>query len=104
MVALVLQVYGLYAPEVPGPSGPPGSDKVAHLLGFGVPAALAWLLRARWVVVLLVVHALISEPLQGWLQASRQADVWDLVADLTGIALGVGLAALLLRVLRRRRT
>ncbi len=67
-------------------------------MAFAVPAALSWLLGARWLVVLLVLHALVSEPVQGWVAPSRQTDVLDAVADLVGIALGVALA----RALRRR--
>ncbi|GAA5157938.1 VanZ family protein [Ornithinimicrobium tianjinense] len=82
----------MYAPSVPGPGGVPGLDKVAHLLLFALPSALAWLLGARWVVTLLVVHALVSEPLQGWVSPLRQADPWDTVADLAGVVLGVVVA------------
>jgi len=84
---------------VPGPdTGLPGLDKVGHLLMFAAPAALATLLGARWVLVALVVHALVSEPLQGWVAPQREADPLDAVADLLGIAAGVALA----RALRRR--
>ena len=82
-------MYALYAPTVPGPGGVPGLDKVAHALLFAVPATLAWRLGARWVVVLLVLHALVSEPLQGWLSPSRRTDPWDALADLVGVGLGV---------------
>lgn len=93
MVSLVLQVVGLYAPSAPGPpEGPPGLDKIGHLVAFAVPAALAWLLGARWVVVALVLHALVSEPLQSWVAPLRQPDVLDAVADLVGVALGVAVA------------
>lgn len=93
-----MQVWGLYTPVVPGPAGVPGLDKVAHALAFGVPAAVAWWLGARWVVVLLVVHALASEPLQHYLVPGRTLDWWDTVADLVGIALGVSLVAAVRRV------
>lgn len=98
VVALVLQVAGLYSTAAPQPGGLPRLDKVAHLAAFAVPAALAWLLGARWLVALLVVHALVSEPLQHQLAPGRQLDPWDAVADLVGIGAGVVLA----RTLRRR--
>lgn len=88
VVALVLQVAGLYSPATPQPGGVPGLDKVAHLVAFAVPAALARLLGARWVLVLLVVHALVSEPLQQQLAPTRELDVLDTVADLVGVAAG----------------
>ena len=102
-VSLVVQVVGLYSSDAPGPEGVPGLDKVSHLAGFGVPATLAWLLGARWVVLLLVVHALVSEPLQGWLAPTRRPDLLDTIADLIGIALGVGLGVLLRRARHGRR-
>lgn len=92
LVTLVVQLVGLYAPSAPGPAGPPGSDKVGHLLAFAVPAALAWLLGARWLVVALVGHALVSEPIQGWVAPNRTPDPFDALADLVGVALGVALA------------
>ena len=98
LVALVLQAVGLYSASMPGPDvGVPGVDKVGHLMAFAVPAGLAWLLGARWVVVALVVHALVSEPVQAWVAPLRQPDPLDALADLVGIALGVAVARALLR-------
>lgn len=92
-MALVVQVSGLYSQTMPGPQGgPPGLDKVGHLTAFAVPAALAWLLGARWLVVGLVLHALVSEPVQGWVAPLRRPDVWDAVTNLAGVAAGVAVA------------
>lgn len=93
----MLQVAGLYSQSPPQPGGAPGLDKVAHLAAFAVPAALAHLLGARWVLVLLVLHALVSEPLQHTIAPARQMDLLDTVADLVGIAVGVLLARTLTR-------
>lgn len=90
-----MQCYGLYAPASPGPDGVPGLDKVGHVLGFGVPAALAWWLGAQWLVWVLVGHALVSEPLQQALAPGRAMDWLDTGADLVGIALGVWLVVTL---------
>lgn len=98
VVALVLQLAGIYSATMPGPSGgPPHLDKLGHLTAFAVPAALAWLLGARWLVVALVLHAFVSEPLQGWVAPLRRPDVWDAVANLVGVALGVAVARALVR-------
>lgn len=86
---LLFQVYALYV-ITPGPgSHVPYADKVAHAAMFATPAALAAALRWRWALAVLVVHAAVSEPLQGALTATRQVDAWDAVADLVGIAVGV---------------
>lgn len=93
-LALAAQMSGLYAPTMPGPDGIPGLDKVAHLLAFAVPTVLAWLLGARWVVLLLLVHALVAEPLQHALAPQRVAELADAVANVCGVAVGVLLACL----------
>lgn len=100
LTLLAAQVWGLYL-LTPGAGEPyfQGQDKVAHALLFGVPTALAFLLGARLVVLGILLHAVVSEPLQGLLTTTRTADVWDLVADLVGI----GLAVALVLVLRARR-
>ena len=93
LVALVVQVAGLYASTVPGPQdGPPGLDKVGHLVALAVPACLAALLGARWVLVALLLHALVSEPLQSQLAPLREPELLDALADLVGIAVGVAVA------------
>ncbi|WP_192796655.1 VanZ family protein [Serinicoccus kebangsaanensis] len=93
VVSLLIQGFGLYAAQAPGPEGIPGLDKLGHLLMFGVPALLAWLLGARWLVPVLILHALVSEPVQHLLVGTREADPLDAAADLVGIALGVWIAA-----------
>ena len=87
-LALVAQVSGLYAPTAPGPDGIPGLDKVAHFLAFAAPTFLAWLLGARWVVLLLVAHALVAEPLQHALAPTRAAELGDAVANVLGVGVG----------------
>jgi len=89
-VGLLLgQVYALYLVTPGSGAALPYADKLAHAAMFATPAALAAALRWRWGLLILVVHAAISEPLQGVLTATRQVDVWDAVADLIGIVVGV---------------
>lgn len=96
-----LQAYALYG--VQGPDVPSFwmADKLGHLAMFAVPAVVAVRLARTGPFVVLVLHALASEPLQAWLTTARQLDPWDTVADLIGIVLGV-LAAQAWA--RRRRT
>lgn len=91
VVLAMVQIYALYLyqPE-PGP-GVPYLDKVAHVLLFAVPAAVAARMRWRWALMILLLHALISEPIQSSLPVPRNADWVDLLADLLGIVVGMGI-------------
>ncbi|RIK09621.1 MAG: VanZ family protein, partial [Acidobacteria bacterium] len=51
---------------------------------------------------LLVVHAVVSEPLQHLVAPVRQLDPWDAVADLVGVGAGWLLAGRFLRASRER--
>jgi len=88
-VLLLFQVYALYVITPGSGASLPYADKMAHTAMFATPAALAAALRWRWALAVLVVHAVVSEPLQGALTATRQVDAWDAVADMIGIAVGV---------------
>lgn len=99
LTLLLAQVWGLYL-LVPSEGEPffVGQDKVAHALLFGVPFALALLLGAWPVSLGILLHAVLSEPLQGLLTSTRTPDAWDTLADLVGIAL----AGALVMLVRRR--
>ncbi|WP_020576058.1 hypothetical protein [Actinopolymorpha alba] len=101
VLACGLNLFGLYAPTQPGPAMfvLPHADKLAHLMIFG---AVAWTGRQvrlnGWLLGgVLVVHAVTSEIIQGALLPQRSGEVGDLVADLVGIALGLGAATLTTR-------
>ena len=100
-LALVAHLYGLYTPGEPGASEWfPQSDKLLHFLGFGVPATLAVLVfRHWWPIAVFAGHAVVSEIVQGLFLPNRDGDVWDALADLTG----VGAAALVCWWLQRSR-
>ena len=90
-LAVAVQVVVLYAPEGGGAQLFPNVDKVVHVVVFLVPVALALLAGFRRTVVVLVfaAQAVISELVQALLLPHRSGDVLDVVADLTGVALGV---------------
>jgi len=94
---LAAQVWVLYL-LVPGEGEPyfAHQDKVGHALLFGVPFALALLLRSRPAALGLLLHALASEPLQAMVTTTRMVDPWDTAANLVGIV-GAALAVGLLR-------
>ncbi len=99
-LAIAVHLAILYWPVVTV-SGPVSwTDKVVHLLVFAVPTyAVGRALRSVWTaVVVLAVHAPVSELAQHFLLPGRTGDVWDAVLDLVGVA--VGTTALLVRVRR----
>lgn len=99
-VAVVGQLIALYSPGSPDPGIElfPHADKVVHVLLFAVPTALArWCTPRWWPVILLALHAPVSELVQWRLVPLRSGDPWDLVADLAGIALGLLAGATLRR-------
>lgn len=79
-------------PDVPG-QGVPGLDKVVHVAVFAAVACtgLHAGARARWLVPVLLAHAVTSEVIQARLLPGRSGDPWDGVADAAGVALGYAL-------------
>ena len=95
VAAVVLQLYGVYAPREAGPHiGIPQVDKLAHLFLFGSVAFLGLIVRlpARWLLGALVANAIVSELVQHFLLPQRDGDPFDVLADLAGVALGAWLA------------
>jgi len=105
LAALAVHLWGLYRDHGP-PSPPwfPNADKLEHLVGFGLPCFLVLLalhlhaaasgrslgVRAVALVVgLFVVHAGVSEVVQGALYTTRSGDPLDAVADVAGTLLGL---------------
>lgn len=91
--AVLVQLVVLYAPSGPGAGPFPHSDKVVHVTVFLVPVFVALAAgMTRWLVVAVFgAHAVVSEVVQAWVLPTRSGDVWDVVADLVGVSLGVGL-------------
>ena len=104
-LAIVGQLVGLYLPRTPDAVDRfPGADKLLHAVGFALPVVLLpWadtlrrrsvgrLPRVRILVLLVwlsVVHALVSELVQHAAYANRAGDPLDVLADWTGIAVGM---------------
>lgn len=106
LIALAIQVIGLYAPASGEPliTSPPHTDKVFHAASFAAVTACAVLARfpMRFVVPLMLVHAVASELIQWRLIESRSGDIADLIADGLGVAAGVLAARLWQRHVTRR--
>lgn len=97
VVAVIIQVVVLYWPRPPSGAGGLGLDKIVHVLIFAVPVALVILLtsRRRLTAAIFAAHALFSEVVQAAVLPQRSGDLPDLLADLLGVTLGVGLAQVL---------
>jgi VanZ family protein len=91
VVVLVAHLASLYWPRI-GIEGPvTWTDKVVHVLLFLAPTVTGLLagVRPAYLVGLLALHAPVSELVQHYLLPNRSGDVWDAVADLSGVVLGV---------------
>ncbi len=95
VLTVAVQLVVLYAPAGGGPPLFSHADKVIHAVVFLVPVALALLagFRRGVVVSVFAAQAVLSEVVQAVLLPHRSGDGLDVVADLTGVALGVLLAA-----------
>jgi len=89
------------------PSNTPGlatlfalNDKVEHALGY--IALTLWFTgiysRSRyiWIAIALFAMGVSVEFLQGWMSLGRNRDPYDVLANTTGIAIGISLALVLL--------
>jgi VanZ family protein len=90
---VVVQLLAVYWPRVDVQGPVTWTDKVVHVLLFLLPtvAGLVAGLRPSWVVGLIALHAPVSELVQHFVLPNRSGDVWDAVADLSGVVLGVTL-------------
>ncbi|MEU4195154.1 VanZ family protein [Kribbella sp. NPDC026611] len=107
--AVLLQLYGVYAPREAGPQvGIPQIDKVAHCFLFAAVAftGLKVGVPARWLLGALAANAIVSELAQYWWLPQRDGDPYDSLADLAGVALGawLGFRATVAGRARRRTT
>ena len=97
-LVVLLQLAVLYAPGDAVPSAGlqvPGLDKLVHAAVFALPAALIRTARlGRLPLVLLALHAPVSELLQLTLVPHRTGDPWDVAADLVGLLAGTLAGAL----------
>jgi hypothetical protein len=102
--AVVLQLVVLYSPDDGGDPIMPGLDLLVHVFVFGavVVAGLRAGVPALPLVVVLLVHAGVSELVQAELLAARTGDPRDVAADVAGTLLA--LAGGVLAGRRRRGT
>ena len=89
--AVAVHLAALYWPRVDVQGPVTWTDKAVHVLLFLVPTVVGLLagLRPAYVVGALALHAPVSEVVQHVLLPGRSGDVWDAVADVSGVVLGV---------------
>ncbi|MDO5504557.1 MAG: hypothetical protein Q4G67_15440, partial [Actinomycetia bacterium] len=89
--ALALQAYALYSSSPGAGLAIPHGDKLVHAAIFAAPALLGTLagLRRWWLVLLLGLHAPLSEWIQHVFLPTRSGEVLDIVADWVGIGIGL---------------
>ncbi len=104
-VAVVVSLAVLFAPVDDVPAAPAGVDKLVHLLLF-----LALAVTGRWAGVGvpslaagLLAYGAVSEVLQAVTALARSGSVADLVADVLGVLVGLGVWRAGERVRERRR-
>lgn len=100
IVVVGAHLLALYWPriEVTGPVS--WSDKVAHVVLFGMPVVMlgSVLERAGAVMGVFAIHAPVSELIQSAVLPGRSGDLRDMLADLAGVALGAAVLAVRARV------
>ena len=89
-VALAVQLIAVYSPHGLAGPGITGLDKVVHVSIFFAPALALLMMgvRARWALGILALHAPVSELIQHFWLPHRSGDVFDALADLSGVGLG----------------
>ncbi len=99
-LVVVLSLVVLFSPASEVPSGIQINDKVVHASLFLALAATGIVARlpVRALALGLVLYAGASEVLQAVLPIDRDGSVWDALADVLGVALGLTAAL----VVRRR--
>ena len=90
-VLLTAHLAALYWPRIDLQGPVTWTDKVAHVTLFLAPTVAGLLagVRPAYLVGLLALHAPVSELAQHYLLPHRSGELWDAVADLSGVVLGV---------------
>ena len=90
VVVVTVHLAALYWPRVSVQGPVAWTDKVVHVTLFAVPALVGLLagVRPAYLLVPLALHAPVSELLQHAVLPNRSGEVWDAVADLSGVVVG----------------
>lgn len=104
LASAAVQLAALYWPRVSIEGPTTWTDKLVHPAIFALPLVLGSLWWGRWrpVLLVLLVHAPVSELVQHYALPHRDGDVWDAVADVCGLLVGLGVLAVVRGVRRSR--
>ena len=89
----------------PTQGGLPNIDKVEHALVFmalGVSGGLAYAQKRVWAYLGLIALGALYEVLQAQLTITRQASVYDWLADIAGILIAIGLVVLISKLYKQK--
>ncbi len=89
----------------PKPQKIPHLDKIQHAVIFTIltlSAAMAWKPHRYWLAAALILYGASTELFQGLFTVTRQASVYDWLADCVGIAIGLLIFALYKKIPRNK--
>ena len=91
LAALLVQTAALYWPLAPSTGQGLPLDKVAHFVLFALVALTGVLagIPLRWLLLLLVVQAVVSELAHHWWYVGRGGELGDVIADALGATAGI---------------
>jgi VanZ family protein len=103
---LSLVTFLLLIELAPKPQKIPHLDKIQHAVIFTIltlSAATAWKPHIYWLVAALILYGASTELFQGLFTVTRQASIYDWLADCVGIAIGLLIFALYQKILLNKR-
>jgi VanZ family protein len=93
---LTLVTILLFIELPPKPDGIPYLDKVEHAFIFIILyifGAMAWKPHGYWLPAALILYGAAVEPLQSLFTLTRQASIYDWLADVAGVVIAASLTA-----------
>jgi VanZ family protein len=88
--SLIIVTFLLFIELPPKPEGIPYLDKIQHIFIFIILytfGAMAWKPHGYWFAGALILYGGLVEPLQSIFTRTRQASVYDWLADVAGVAI-----------------
>ncbi len=82
---------------------PTGTDKLIHIIMyFSLSTLLLWSYaynrhQIAWIALLIILYGIVIELLQQYLPVNRDADIFDVLANIIGVLLGIFVQFLLKR-------